>query len=84
MTVFVVLVGEEHHGGEIDSIHESEASARQQAAILVKMRDDDREYPWKKQVEDYWTNGCDYVLVRSYKVKPTKESFQESYDRRPK
>ena len=65
-SVFVVENGERHEGGEIVSIHRTYKAAKA-AALAVKPH---FEGGWiqDKEVKDYYTNGCDFVMITKHEV----------------
>jgi hypothetical protein len=69
MIVYVVLHGERCEGGSVISIHKNRATAVS-AALNTKCC---FEGGWKPDPENgdyYWLNGCDFVCVEKYEVKP--------------
>lgn len=64
MKVFVVINGETHEGGMVVSVHRSKENAVI-AALAVETHFEDG---WEKEDENYWTNGCDFVMINEYEV----------------
>lgn len=69
MKVYVVESGEQHHGGGVESIHDTENKAT--ASALSMPCHSEGGWNWKgtDPYDLYWENGCDYVLVREFEVK---------------
>lgn len=71
-SVFVVLHGERCEGGAVVSIHHSKINAIK-AALAVNCS---FEGGWAldEETSNYWTNGCDFVLVERHEVKRKKKT----------
>ena len=68
MKVYVVSHGERSEGGNVVSIHKSIESATK-AALSFECHFSGGWTP-DSDGSTYWTNGCDFVCVESFKVKP--------------
>ena len=64
-TVWIVSNGEQHEGGSVSGVYDSKEKAIENA-LKVPCHFDGG---WLKDGDDYWTNGCDYVIIEEFKIK---------------
>lgn len=63
-TVFVVINGEKHEGGDVWSVHKTHEGALESAMKVDRHFSGD----WRIERENYWTNGCDFVKIVEEKL----------------
>ncbi len=65
-SVFIILAGEAHEGGEVKSVHFFKETAMAMALLVPTHF----EGGWKQINDQEWTNGCDWVKVEEWNIIP--------------